>query len=104
MYSYVSTFFPTVDKFVGMLLSSPNRGVVIAFATSPVLLVVTSMTYGLATGVQKLCSDIEPPDYPVFREVADNPAVWGGVTLIGVLTRETYYTTVNISITKTLRY
>ena len=76
----------------------------IAFATSPVLLVVTSMTYGLGTGVQKLCSDIEPPDYPALREVADNPEVWGGVTLIGVLTRENFDDTVNISITKTLRY
>lgn len=64
---------------------------------------VTSASYGLATGVQKVCNDLQPPDYLVFREVADNPSFWGGVTLVGVITRETVATTINLSIAQTLR-
>ena len=77
---------------------------ILAFVSSPLLLIVTSASYGLATGVQKVCDDLRPPDYSLFHEVADNPSVWGGYTLVGVITRETVAKTVNLSITQTLRY
>ena len=75
-----------------------------AFVTSPLLLVVTSVSYGLATAVLKTCNELRPPEYSILREVADDPSVWGGVTLVGVITRETFSTTVNLSIAQTLRY
>lgn len=66
-------------------------------------MIATSASYGVATGMQKLCDELQPPDYPVFSEVADDPLVWGGVTLAGAITRETLGTTLNISIAQTLR-
>ena len=92
----------TVQRMKDTVMS-PYSGVVIAFVASPVFMVVTSMTYGLVTAVQKVCEDIQPPDYPVLRDVADDPAVWGGVTFVGVLTRERFNSAVNITITRALR-
>lgn len=66
-------------------------------------MIATSASYGLATGMQKLCDELEPPDYSIFSEVTDDPLVWGGVTLAGAVTRETFGTTLNISIAQTLR-
>ena len=70
------------------------------------LLVATSVSYGLATGVQKVCDDLQPPNYHLLTEVADEPAVWGGVTLIGLISREQSHstTTVNISLSQILTY
>ena len=80
-------------------------GVVVAFVASPVMFMAASATLGLATGVQKLCEDLEPPDYPVIRGVADNPSVWGsGLTLVGLVTREETDAAVNLSIYHSLRY
>lgn len=79
------------------------RGIVVVFISTSLLLVVASASYGLATGVQKVCNDLQPPDYTLFREVADNPSVWGGYTLVGVITRETVSRTVNLSISHLLR-
>ena len=77
---------------------------VIAFATSPVLLMTASSTLGLAAGVQKLCEDLQPPDYPVLKEVADDPTIWDGLTLVGLVTREETDATVNLSVYQSLRY
>lgn len=67
-------------------------------------MITASISYGLATGIQKLCDELQPPDYYVFSEVADDPLVWGGVTLVGAITREISGTAINISIAQTLRY
>ena len=64
---------------------------------------VTSASYGLATGVQKVCGDLQDPDYSIFRQVADNPSAWGGYTLVGAVTREAASRTVNVSISHVLR-
>ena len=64
----------------------------------------TSASLGLATGIQKLCEDLQPPDYPVLREVVDDPEVWGGLTLVGLVTREETDATVNLSVYQSLRY
>lgn len=66
-------------------------------------MLAASATLGLATGVQKVCEDLEPPDYPIVREVADDPAVWGGLTLVGLVTREETNTAVNLSVYQSLR-
>lgn len=79
------------------------RGIVVVFISTSLLLVVASASYGLATGVQKVCNDLQPPDYSLFREVADDPSMWGGYTLVGVVTRETVGRTVNLSISHLLR-
>ena len=79
-------------------------GVIVAFVVSPLLMVVTSASYGLATVVLKVCNELRPPEYSILREVADDPSLWGGVTLVGVITEETFVTTVNLSIVQTLRY
>lgn len=68
------------------------------------LLVVTSVSYGLATGVQKVCDDLQPPEYHLLTEVADDPAVWGGVTLVGLISREKFTSTVNLSLSQILTY
>ena len=67
-------------------------------------MIVTSASYGLATVVLKTCNELRPPEYSVLREVADDPSLWGGVTLVGVITGETFATTVNLSIAQALRY
>jgi hypothetical protein len=79
------------------------RGMVVAFVASPVLLVAASATLGLGTGLQKLCRDVQPPDYAVIREVVDDPSVWGGLTLLGRVSLEETYSAVNISIYSSLR-
>ena len=66
-------------------------------------MVATGASYGVATGMQKLCGELQPPDYAIFSEVTDDPSEWGGVTLAGAITRETFGTTLNISIAQTLR-
>ena len=81
-----------------------HRGIFMGVVSSPVLLMTATVSFGLATGVQKLCEDLKPPDYPVLREVADNPAVWGGLTLVGLVTREETNAAVNLSIYQSLRY
>ena len=63
-----------------------------------------TVSFGLATGVQKLCQDLQPPEYPLLREVVDDPAVWGGLTLVGLVTREETNTAVNLSLYQSLRY
>jgi prominin 1 len=78
-------------------------GMVVAFVASPVLLVAASATLGLGTGLQKLCRDVQPPDYAVIREVVDDPSVWGGLTLLGRVSLEETYSAVNISIYSSLR-
>lgn len=81
-----------------------SRGVVIAFVASPVLLMTTAASLGLAGGIEKVCEDLEAPEYTLFKEVVDDPNVWGGVTLVGLVTRELTNTVVNISIHQSLRY
>ena len=67
-------------------------------------MVVTSASYGLGAAVLKVCNELRPPEYSVLREVADDPTLWGGVTLVGVITGEIFVTTVNLSIVQTLKY
>ncbi|CAI7999630.1 Prominin-1, partial [Geodia barretti] len=43
-------------------------GIFIGVVSSPVLLMTATVSFGLATGVQKLCEDLQPPNYPVLRE------------------------------------
>ena len=67
-------------------------------------MVVTSASYGLGAAVLKVCNELRPPEYSILREVADDPSLWGGVTLVGVITGESFATTVNLSIVQTLKY
>ncbi len=49
---------------------------------------MTSFMYLLSTTAQKICNDLEPPDYVLFVEVVDNPSLWDGYTLIGSIAEE----------------
>ena len=78
------------DK-VSIRMIHPSRSysaVTLCFLTSGVLLTLTSLTFLLGTTIQKICTDLEPPDYVMFREVLDNPSLWGGHTLIGSIAGE----------------
>lgn len=55
----------------------------LSFVTAGFFLAMTTLIYFLSTTAQKICDDLEPPGYIIFVEVADNPSLWGGYTLVG---------------------
>ena len=68
------------------------------------LLTLTALSYLLGTALQMICNDTSPPDYVVFREVTDEPSLWGGRTLVGAITESTTGLSINVSLAGFLRY
>ncbi len=65
-----------------------TRAVALCFVTAGFFVAMTSLMYFLSTTTQKICNDLEPPGYIVFVEVADNPSLWGGSTLVGSIAED----------------
>lgn len=67
-----------------------------------ILMLTLVLLFILGTPLQKVCETISPPTYPIFSEVMDDTALWGGVTLIGNLTAGALNMPVNISVSQIL--
>ena len=49
---------------------------------------MTTLMYFISTITQKVCNDLEPPNYIILTETLDNPCVWGNYTLVGTIAED----------------